>query len=127
MGRLDSSIYYARLGCQAGRTNGFLRGVLNASSLLTQDFKRRGPADSALRYQSLLLVMKDTLFGQEKVMRLQNLNYREQQRAQQAAAAQAALWARYRTLALVGVLLGLLMLAVVLAHHGRQQERARQA
>ena len=127
LGRLDSSIYYARLGCQAGRTNGFLRGVLNASTLLTQDFKRRGPPDSALKYQGLMLVMKDTLFGQEKVMRLQNLNYREQQRAQQAAAAQAALRARYRTFGLVGVLLGLLVLAVILARHGRQQERARRA
>ena len=127
LGRLDSSIYYARLGCQAGRTNGFLRGVLNASTLLTKDFKRRGQPDSALKYQSLVLVMKDTLFGQEKVMRLQNLNYREQQRAQQAAAAQAALRARYRTLALVGGLLGTLVLAVILARHGRQQERARRA
>ena len=127
LGRLDSSIYYARLGCQVGRTNGFLRGVLNASTLLTQDFKRRGPPDSALKYQGLMLVMKDTLFGQEKVMRLQNLNYREQQRAQQAAAAQAALRARYRTFGLVGVLLGLLVLAVILARHGRQQERARRA
>ncbi|MDQ2792695.1 MAG: ATP-binding protein [Bacteroidota bacterium] len=127
IGRLDSSIHYARLGNQAGRTNGFLRGVLNASALLTQDFKRRGPADSALKYQSLMLVMKDTLFGQEKVMRLQSLNYREQQRAQQAAAAQAALRARYRTFALVGVLLGLLVLAVVLARHASQQRRAREA
>ncbi|WP_345055310.1 tetratricopeptide repeat-containing sensor histidine kinase [Hymenobacter glaciei] len=127
MGRPDSSIYYARLGCQVGRTNGFLRGVLNASTLLTQDFKRRGAADSALKYQSLMLVMKDTLFGQEKVMRLQNLNYREQQRAQQATAAQAALRARYRTFALVGVLLGLLVLAAILARHASQQRRAREA
>jgi two-component system NtrC family sensor kinase len=126
-GRLDSSTYYARLGCEAGRTNGFLRGVLNASTLLTQNFKRRGPPDSALKYQSLMLVMKDTLFGQEKVMRLQNLNYREQQRAQQAATAQAALRARYRTLALVGGLLGLLVLAVILARHASQQRRAREA
>ena len=127
IGRLDSSIYYARLGCQAGRTNGFLRGVLNASTLLTKDFKRRGLPDSALKYQSLVLVMKDTLFGQEKVMRLQNLNYREQQRAQRAAAAQAALRARYRTFALVGVLLGLLVLAIILARHASQQRRAREA
>ena len=127
IGRLDSSIYYARLGCAAGHTNGFLRGVLNASTLLTQNFKRCGAADSALKYQSLMLVMKDTLFGQEKVMRLQNLNYREQQRAQQAAAAQAALRARYRTFALVAGLVGLLVLAIILARHGRQQQRARQA
>jgi two-component system NtrC family sensor kinase len=127
IGRLDSSIFYARLGCQAGRTNGFLRGVLNASTLLTQNFKRLGPADSALRYQSQMLVMKDTLFGQEKVMHLQNLNYREQQRAQQAATAQQALRARYRTFGLVAGVVGLLVLAIILARHGRQQERAREA
>ena len=126
-GQSDSSIYYARLGCQAAQVNGFLRGVLNASTLLTQDFKTRGLADSALKYQSLMLVMKDTLFGQEKVMRLQSLNYREQQRAQAAAASQAALRARYRTYALVAGLVGLLALALLLGRHARQQQRAREA
>ncbi|GAB3875424.1 hypothetical protein GCM10028824_30770 [Hymenobacter segetis] len=127
IGQPDSSIYYARLGCQAAQTNGFLRGVLNASTLLTQDFKQRGRPDSALKYQSLMLVMKDTLFGQEKVMRLQSLNYREQQRMQEVAASQAALRARYRTAGLVAGLVGLLVLAVILARHGRQEERARRA
>ncbi|MFC7667178.1 ATP-binding protein [Hymenobacter humi] len=126
-GRLDSSIYYARLGCQAGQTNGFLRGVLNASTLLTKDFKAQRQPDSALKYQSLMLVMKDTLFGQEKVMRLQSLNYREQQRAQAAAASQAALKTRYRTFALVAGLVGLLALALILARHSRQQQRANEA
>ncbi|MFC6222392.1 ATP-binding protein [Hymenobacter artigasi] len=126
-GQADSSIYYARLGCQAAQNNGFLRGVLNASTLLTQDFKRRGRPDSALKYQSLMLVMQDTLFGQEKVMRLQSLNYREQQRTQEVAASQAALRARYRTAALVAGLVGLLVLAIILARHGRQQRRARMA
>ncbi len=127
LGRLDSSIYYARLGCQAGQTNGFLRGVLNASTLLTEDFKMRDQADSALKYQSLMLVMKDTLFGQEKVMRLQSLNYREQQRAQEAAASQAALKTRYRTYGLVAGLVGLLLLALLLGRHARQQQRAKEA
>ncbi|WP_460617145.1 tetratricopeptide repeat-containing sensor histidine kinase [Hymenobacter ruber] len=127
IGQADSSIYYARLGCQAAQTNGFLRGVLNASTLLTQDFRQRGRPDSALKYQSLMLVMKDTLFGQEKVMRLQSLNYREQQRMQEVAASQAALRARYRTAGLVAGLVGLLVLAVILARHGGQQKRARMA
>ena len=127
LGRLDSSNYFARLGCQAAGTNGFLRGVLNASTLLTQNFKARGPADSALKYQSLMLVMKDTLFGQEKVMRLQSLNYREQQRAQAAAASQAALKTRYRTYGLLAGVLMLMALALLLARHARQQERAREA
>ena len=126
-GQSDSSIYYARLGCQAAQVNGFLRGVLNASTLLTQDFKARGQADSALKYQSLMLVMKDTLFGQEKVMRLQSLNYREQQRAQAAAASQTALRGRYRTYALVAGLVVLLALALLLGRHARQQQRAREA
>ncbi|MFD2722027.1 ATP-binding protein [Hymenobacter monticola] len=126
-GQADSSIYYARLGCQAAQTNGFLRGVLNASTLLTQDFKGRGNADSALKYQSLKILMQDTLFGQEKVMRLQALNYREQQRMQEAAAAQAALKARYRTYALVAGVVALLALALLLGRHARQQQRAREA
>ncbi|UOQ52571.1 tetratricopeptide repeat-containing sensor histidine kinase [Hymenobacter cellulosivorans] len=126
-GRLDSSIYYARLGCQAAQRNGFLRGVLNASTLLTQDFKTRGSADSALKYQTLLLAMKDTLFGQEKVMRLQNINYQARQREQKAAAEQTALKAHYRTYGLVGLLVGLLVLVALLVRHYRVQQRANAA
>ena len=127
IGRSDSCIYYARLGCQAAQANGFLRGVLNASTLLTQDFRARSKPDSALKYQSLMLVMKDTLFGQEKVMRLQNLNYREQQRTREMAASQEALRSRYRTYALLAGVVALLVLALILARHGRQQELAKEA
>jgi len=126
-GNADSSIYYARLGCQAAQANGFLRGVLNSSTLLTQDFKARGPADSALKYQSLMLAMKDTLFGQEKVMRLQNVNYTERQRAQQAAADRQTLRAHYRLYALLGGLVMLLIFILLLARSYRQQRQANTA
>ena len=126
-GQPDSSIYYARLGYEAATTNGFLRGVLNASTLLTQDFKASGAADSALKYQSRLLVMKDTLFGQEKMMRLQSLNDREQQRAREAAAAHATLETRYRTYGLLAGMVGLLALLGLLGRHTRQEQRAREA
>ena len=126
-GRLDSSVYYARLGCQAASRNGFLRGVLNASVLLTKDYKARRQPDSALKYQSLMLVMQDTLFGQEKVIRLQSLNYREQRRAQEATTSQEALRSRYRTYALVAGVVGLLTLLLLLARHARQQQQARAA
>ncbi|GAA4384719.1 hypothetical protein GCM10023186_27380 [Hymenobacter koreensis] len=127
LGQPDSSTYYARLGCQAGQNNGFLRGVLNASTLLTQNFKASGPPDSALKYQSLVLAMKDTLFGQEKVMRLQSIDYRERQRAQQAEAEQAALKTRYRTYALVAGVLALLLLVALLVRHDRQQQQVNAA
>ncbi|WP_167855614.1 tetratricopeptide repeat-containing sensor histidine kinase [Hymenobacter fodinae] len=126
-GRLDSSIYYARRGYQAAQLNGFLRGVLNASLVLTQDFKVRGPVDSAFKYQGQVLAMKDTLFGQEKVMRLQGLSYGEQQRAQQALAAQAALKARYQTYALLAGLAVLLLVVALLVRGWRQQHRVNEA
>lgn len=125
--RPDSSIHYARLGYQAARANGFLRGVLNASTLLTQEFGRRGPIDSAFRYQGQMLVMKDTLFGQEKVMRLQSLDDRERQRAQQVAAEQQQLRARYQRYGLLGGVAVLLGVVVLLAWHQRQQRRTNAA
>ncbi|QJX45535.1 hypothetical protein HMJ29_00700 [Hymenobacter taeanensis] len=125
--RLDSSIYYARLGYQVARLNGFLRGVLNASLLLTQDFRARGPVDSAFKYQRQVLAMKDTLFGQEKVMRLQGLNYQEQQRAQQAKATQIALKTRYQTYCLLAGLGVLLLVVALLVRGWRQQHHANEA
>ena len=60
-------------------------------------------------------------------MHLQSLNDREQQRAAQATARQAALRARYRTYALLAGVVGLLALALLLGRHGRQQEQANAA
>ncbi|QHJ09494.1 ATP-binding protein [Hymenobacter busanensis] len=127
LGRPDSSIYYARLGCRAAQSNGFLRGVLNASTLLTQNFQAKGPADSTLKYQSLVLAMKDTLFGQEKVMHLQSIDYNARERARQAAADQAALKTRYRTYALLAGVVALLLLVGLLARHERQQRQTNAA
>ena len=119
----DSSIYYARLGEQAARANGFLRGVLNASVVLTQEFEQRGQLDSAFHYQKILVAMKDTLFGQEKVMRLQNVDYQKRQRDQEAAAAQQALRNRYQTYGLLAGVGGLLLLLGLLVRHDRQQQQ----
>lgn len=126
-GRLDSSIYYARLGTHAAQQNGFLRGVLNASTLLTQNFRTRGSVDSAFKYQSLMLAMKDTLFGQEKVMRLQNIDYQERQNQQRLVAEQQALKVRYRTYGLLAGLAGLLIIIAQLVRHRRRQQRANAA
>ncbi|MDF7812307.1 ATP-binding protein [Hymenobacter sp. YC55] len=126
-GAADSSLYYARLGCKAAQANGFLRGVLNASTLLTQEFKRRGPADSALKYQSLMLAMKDTLFGQEKVMQLQNVDYQERQHEQEVINEKAILRARYRTYGLLAGLVGLLIIIGLLVRNYRLQQRANTA
>ncbi|MBT9393687.1 hypothetical protein KLP40_10980 [Hymenobacter sp. NST-14] len=127
LGQADSVIYYARLGVQAARANGFLRGVLNGSVLLTREFDRLNRPDSAFRYQSLLVAMKDTLFGQEKVMRLQNVNYEARQRAQRAAADARELTSRYQTYGLLAGLGGLLLLIGLLVRHDRQQQRTNAA
>ncbi|UOG73640.1 ATP-binding protein [Hymenobacter tibetensis] len=124
IGKSDSSIYYAGLGCQAAQANGFLRGVLNASTLLTQEFKASGSADSALKYQSLMLTMKDTLFGQEKVMRLQNINYQERQHKAQVGAERSRMQARYRTYGMLAGLVGLLLIIGLLIRNYRQQQQA---
>ncbi|WP_206780466.1 tetratricopeptide repeat-containing sensor histidine kinase [Hymenobacter amundsenii] len=127
LGQPDSAIYYARLGVQAARQNGFLRGVLNGSLILTHEFAQRGQSDSAFHYQTLLVAMKDTLFGQEKVMRLQNVDYQERLRAQQAAAAQQALKVRYQTYGLLAGVGGLLLVLALLVRHNRQQQRTNAA
>ncbi|RIY10782.1 hypothetical protein D0T11_08960 [Hymenobacter rubripertinctus] len=127
LGQPDSVIYYARLGVRAAQANGFLRGVLNGSVLLTREFARRGRPDSAFYYQTLLVAMKDTLFGQEKVMRLQSVNYEARQLAQLAAATERELTSRYQTYGLLAGVGGLLLVLALLVRHDRQQQRANAA
>ena len=76
----DSAIYYATKGLLIDRKYNFLVQQLAASKLLTKLYTQKNKIDSAFKYQSLMIVIRDTIFSHEKVYRLQNLEFKEQTR-----------------------------------------------
>jgi hypothetical protein len=81
--RTDSALYYARLSLASAYASGFTKRLLNAASFLTNYFKGMNLVDSAFHYQEITMAAKDSLFSEEKVRKVQNLNFTEQIRQQE--------------------------------------------
>jgi len=83
----DSALYYSHFSLASANESGFTKRILNAASFLTNYFKGLNLVDSAYHYQEITLAAKDSLFSQEKVRKVQNLNFMEQIRQQEIAEA----------------------------------------
>jgi tetratricopeptide (TPR) repeat protein len=86
-GQADSALYYSYLSLSSAYASGFTKRILNASSFLANYFKGLNLVDSAYHYQGITMAAKDSLFSQEKVRKVQNLNFLEQIRQQEIAEA----------------------------------------
>ncbi|HNX78429.1 MAG TPA: tetratricopeptide repeat protein [Prolixibacteraceae bacterium] len=103
-GRADSALYYSRLSMASAYASGFTKRILNASLFLTNYYKERNLVDSAYHYQAITMAAKDSLFSQEKIRKVQNLNFLEQIRQQEIAEAKRlALAKRKEKIQMLGV------------------------
>lgn len=83
MGKIDSSYYCAKEGIQVAVESNFPRGLWESSYALSRVYKIRRQADSALKYQDLAVMIKDSLFKHEKVQRVEVIEV-EQRRLERA-------------------------------------------
>ena len=82
MGKVDSSIYYAKEALGWAQKESLTPKVMDASSLLCELYIDRN-TDSAFKYQRIMLAAKDSSFSEEKIKQLQNLAFNEQMRQQE--------------------------------------------
>ena len=90
MGQTDSSLHYAHLSLVTAKNVGFVNYELNATSFLTDYYKRANNVDSAFAYQSATIAAKDSLFSQEKVKQIQQLSFEETLRQEELEAQRQA-------------------------------------
>ena len=120
----DSAIYYAKKVVVDGFKRSYFTAVLDASNLLTLIYKSRHIADSAFKYQEVMLSVKDSLFSQEKVMFIQNLSSNEQQRQQEIVVQQEQYRNKIRLNALLAVGIVLLGVTMILWRNNQHKQRA---
>ena len=80
LGQDDSVIYFAKQALQLGRRSLQKPTMLEASTTLSAYYIEKRELDSAIKYQQLMMTMKDSLFGPEKIRRLQLFAINEQKR-----------------------------------------------
>ena len=125
IGEIDSAILCAKKVVNIKKQASMITMVLSASGLLTEIYaSKKKNIDSAFKYQGMMLFAKDSLFSQEKVKALQNIEYKEAQRQQDIVAAQAAIINRVRMYILIGIAVVFLLFGIIILRNYRKQKRA---
>lgn len=81
----DSSLYFARKAYSVSYHHAILNNALHASQLLALMYSDAQQFDSAFRYQSVMIALKDSISSQEKIKQLESLSIQEQLRQQELA------------------------------------------
>jgi tetratricopeptide (TPR) repeat protein len=87
-GQRDSSILYADKAFSEARKGNLSLEMFTASTYLS-NFYENVNTDSTLKYLRLSVVLKDSLFNQEKIKQLQNLTFAEKIRQQEISEVKA--------------------------------------
>jgi two-component system, NtrC family, sensor kinase len=123
-GKHDSSLYCIQRGLP-------IATYLNAPNLLLQSFtglanyyKIAGNSDSIVKYQSLIIKIKDSLFNSKQAQQFQNIDLDEQQRIQQIESAKTEYRNKLRTDVLIGGIIIFILAALLLWRSGRQRKIA---
>lgn len=85
LNRQDSALLSAKKAYEISYSNGILKNALEASVFITKSYSQLNALDSAFRYQSIMISLKDSLQGIEKIKQLESLSIGEQLRQQQMA------------------------------------------
>lgn len=121
--QIDSALYYSRKALGISNQYSFTVQKLAAGTLLTNIFKDQYKYDSAFKYQQIMLVANDSLFGREKINRIQNLEFADRVRRQEIETQREQLQNRMKIYILIIALFVFLLLAGILWRNNRQKQK----
>ena len=123
-GEADSSIYYASLAYHISHQNSFPHYELDAAKLIVQLYESQKKPDSVVKYMSLMIAANDSIFSQARIRKFQSIEYSEEQRKQEVAAANQRYKTQLRFNVLVAALVVFLLIAFILFRNNRQKQKA---
>ena len=109
---IDSAIYYARLAVGLVHDGSFPLKIVAACKILTDIYTTRHVLDSALKYMQVKMVAKDSLFSQAKQNLYFNEQLHQQELLQKIEQEHLANKNRQNVMALLGVLIIFLIIAI---------------
>jgi len=118
-GKLDSALWYARLGLMVADELNDPGLRLRSDTSLVAIYKKMGNKDSTLKYQESIIEINNNLFNSKQAQLFARIDYSDQQRQQEAEAEQKAYRNRIQK---IGLLVGLgifLLVATLLWRNNR--------
>lgn len=120
----DSCLYYSKRSLSIAQSGKFALQIMDASNFLTDYYKEKKVFDSAFYYQQLSIHAKDSLFSAQKIMQFQNISFSEQMRQQEIKEAEVRYRNKVSVYIMVGVIAGVLFVAIILWRNNRQKQKA---
>jgi signal transduction histidine kinase len=121
----DSCLHYALASLKICEKSNYANYALDASTIIVNLYESRNMPDSAYKYSKVMMKIKDTLFSQQKTLKVLMLNFSENNRQQEIIAAQERLKNQIRTYSLIGALGVFLVIAFILFRNNRLQKKAK--
>ena len=119
----DSCRYYAEMALDTAQTIHYRQGAMQASELLSWAYEKTNPIE-AIRYFKISMAIKDSLYNQETVSRVNSLVFDAQLREQELEAAQAKYRNRLKIYGLLAVVGSFLSIALFLWRGNRRRKKA---
>ncbi len=124
MNQPDSGIYYAKMAAEHAKLDKNPDQVQRSTTILTNEYKLKNDYKNAFYYEQVTQQAKDSLFSQQKTLQVQNLAYNEEQRKQEARAAELAYQNRVRFYVMLGVIGVFILVAGILVFANSQRKKA---
>jgi two-component system, NtrC family, sensor kinase len=124
MGRPDSSLFYMRNALDAAYNLDAPDLFLRSYTALASYYKTSGNNDSAVKYQSLIIKINDSLFNSKQAQDFQNIDFDEQQRQQQIETANAEYRNKMQIYILLAGIAIILLIAIIVWRSSRQRRLA---
>ncbi|TMI65890.1 MAG: tetratricopeptide repeat protein [Bacteroidetes bacterium] len=124
MNRPDSNLFYIRNALSAAYDLDAPDLFLRAYTALAGYYKTSGNNDSAVKYQSLIIKINDSLFNSKQAQDFQNIDFDERQRQQDIETANGAYRNKVRTNMLLFGIAIFLLIAIILWRNGLQRKKA---
>lgn len=119
----DSALYFAKQALAFAQKGTNLGGIMKSSEYLSELYKGKNDTE-ALKYYTIAVTAKDSLYSQDKVRQLLSINFEEKEQAQQIEAENILNKNKIRLSILIGLITIMAVIAVILYKNNQQKQKA---
>lgn len=119
---LDSAEWYARRVLSTKIATSYPVSAIKAANLLSDLHQLNNNPDSALKYLRIAIAFKENLFSREKIMAIQDVHYREQEREREIAESKSRLRNQFIMFSSLVVFIAILVIVIVVLKNIRQRQ-----
>lgn len=119
----DSALHFAKQALAFAQKGTNLGGIMKSSEYLSELYKGKNDTE-ALKYYTIAVTAKDSLYSQDKVRRLLSINFEEKEQAQQIEAENILNKNKIRLSILIGLITIMAAIAIILYKNNQQKQKA---